>query len=142
MKNGRGTEKPEQVLTVISRAVPRKTMIMFNYKTADESKIEFVEIAPASELPNGERLFVEIEGKPLVIFNMAGQFFSIGDVCSHDDGPVGEGDIEGDNIVCPRHGAEFDIRTGKAVQLPAVVDIPAYPVRVVDGMIQVGIPKE
>ena len=46
------------------------------------------------------------------------------------------------NIVCPRHGGEFDVRTGKAVQLPAVVDIPAYPVRVVDEMIQVGIPKE
>jgi 3-phenylpropionate/trans-cinnamate dioxygenase ferredoxin component len=115
---------------------------MFNYTTIDESKIEWVEIAPVEELPNGERLFVEIEGKPLVIFNIAGQFFSIGDVCSHDDGPVGEGDIEGDNIVCPRHGAEFDIRTGKAVQLPAVVDIPAYPVRVVDGIIQVGVPKD
>ena len=115
---------------------------MFNYKTIDESKIEFVEIAPVSELPNGERLFVEIEGKPLVIFNIAGQFFSIGDVCSHDDGPVGEGDIEGDNIVCPRHGAEFDIRTGKAVQLPAVVDIPAYPVQIRDGIIFLGIPKD
>ena len=115
---------------------------MFNYTTIDESKIEFVEIAPVDELPNGERLFVEIEGKPLVIFNIAGQFFSIGDVCSHDDGPVGEGDIESYNITCPRHGAEFDIRTGKVVSMPAVVDIPAYPVRVVDGMIQVGIPKE
>lgn len=115
---------------------------MFNYKTLDESKIEFVEIAPADELPNGERLFVEIEGKPLVIFNIAGQFFSIGDVCSHDDGPVGEGDIEGYNITCPRHGAEFDVRTGQVVSMPAVVDIPAYPVRVVDGMIQVGIPKD
>ena len=115
---------------------------MFNYKTIDESKIEFVEIAPADELPNGERLFVEIESKPLVIFNIAGQFFSIGDVCSHDDGPVGEGDIEGFNITCPRHGAEFDVRTGQVVSMPAVVDIPAYPVRVVDGMIQVGIPKD
>jgi 3-phenylpropionate/trans-cinnamate dioxygenase ferredoxin subunit len=104
--------------------------------------VEFDDIAPADELPNGERLFVDIEGKPLVIFNIAGQFFSIGDICSHDDGPVGEGDIEGNNIVCPRHGGEFEIRTGKAVQLPAVVDIPAYPVKVVDGMIQVGIPKE
>lgn len=115
---------------------------MFNYTTIDESKIEFVEIVPASDLPNGERLFVEIEGKPLVIFNIASQFFSIGDVCSHDDGPVGEGDIEGYNITCPRHGAEFDIRTGKVMSMPAVVDIPAYPVKVVDGMIQVGIPKE
>ena len=115
---------------------------MFNYTTLDASKAEFLEIAPASELPNGERLFVELEGKSLVIFNIAGQFFAIGDICSHDDGPVGEGDVEGFNIVCPRHGGEFDVRTGQAVQMPAVVDIPAYPVRVVDGMIQVGIPKE
>ena len=115
---------------------------MFDYKKIEESKIEYVEIVPASELPNGERLFFEIEGKPIVIFNIAGQLFSIGDICSHDDGPVGEGDIEGFNITCPRHGGEFDLQTGKAVQLPAVVDIPAYPVRVVDGMIQVGIPRE
>jgi len=115
---------------------------MFNYTKTEETNVEYVDIAPASELPNGERLFVEIEDKPIVIFNIAGQFFSIGDVCSHDDGPVGEGDIEGYNITCPRHGAEFDVRSGRAVQLPAVVDIPAYPVRVVDGMIQLGLPKE
>jgi len=114
---------------------------MFNY-TPQTENVEFVEIAPASELPNGERLFVELEGKSIVIFNIAGQFFSIADVCSHDDGPVGEGDIERYTITCPRHGAEFDIRSGKVLQLPAVVDIPAYPVRVVDGMIQVGLPKE
>jgi len=95
----------------------------------------------ASELPPGERLFVEIEGAPIVVFNIAGQFYAIADVCSHNDGPVGEGDL-GYCIVCPRHGAEFDVRTGKAVQLPVVVDIPAYPVKVVGGIIQVGIPKE
>ena len=115
---------------------------MFNYATIDESKIEYVEIAPASELPPGERLFVEIADKPIVIFNIAGQFFSIADVCSHDDGPVGEGDLEGYNITCPRHGAEFDVRTGKVMQMPAVIDIPAYPVKVVDGMIHLGIPRE
>jgi len=115
---------------------------MFNYTQVAESKIEYLEIAPASELPSGERLFVEIAGKPIVIFNIAGQFFSIADVCSHDDGPVGEGDLEGYNITCPRHGAEFDVRTGQVMSMPAVVDIPAYPVRVVDGMIQLGIPNE
>ena len=115
---------------------------MFNYTQLDESKIEYVEIAPASELPNGERMFVEIEGKPIVIFNVAGQYFSIADVCSHDEGPVGEGDLEGYNITCPRHGAQFDVRTCGVTQMPAVVDIPAYPVRVVDGTIQLGIPKE
>jgi 3-phenylpropionate/trans-cinnamate dioxygenase ferredoxin subunit len=115
---------------------------MFNYTKVDDSKVEFIEIAPVAELPNAERLFVELEGRSLVIFNIAEQFFAIGDICSHDDGPVGEGDLEGYNIVCPRHGAEFDVRTGQAVQMPAVVDIPAYPVKVVDGMIQVGIPRE
>jgi 3-phenylpropionate/trans-cinnamate dioxygenase ferredoxin subunit len=115
---------------------------MFNYTSQPSENLDFVEIAPASELPNGERLFVDVGDKTLVIFNIAGQFFAIGDICSHDDGPVGDGDIEGYNIVCPRHGAEFDIRSGKVMQMPAVVDIPAYPVRVVEGMIQLGIPKE
>ncbi len=118
------------------------TCPMFNYTSFDESKIEFVEIAPASELPNGERLFVDLGDKPIVIFNIAGQYFAIGDVCTHDDGPLGDGVIEGDNIVCPRHGAEFDVRTGKAMAMPAVIDIPAYPVKVVDGTIFIGMPKE
>lgn len=115
---------------------------MYNYTQVDESKVEYVEIAPAGELPSGERLFVEIEDKPIVIFNIAGKYFAIADVCSHDDGPVGEGTLDSYTITCPRHGAQFDVQTGKVIQMPAVVDIPAYPVRVVDGMIQLGIPRE
>ncbi len=114
---------------------------MFNYLEKPVESLDFIEIAPASELPSGERLFVDIADKPVVIFNIAGQLFAIGDVCSHDDGPLGDGTIEGNNIVCPRHGAEFDLRNGKAMQMPAVIDIPAYPVRIVDGNIQIGIPK-
>jgi 3-phenylpropionate/trans-cinnamate dioxygenase ferredoxin subunit len=115
---------------------------MLNYIMMDPKQLSFVEIASETDLPNGERLFVEIEGLPIVIFNIAGQLFAIGDVCSHDNGPLGDGLLDGNLIVCPRHGAEFDIRTGKAVTLPAVVDIPAYPVLVVDGKIEIGIPKE
>lgn len=113
---------------------------MFNY-TQQTENIEFLEIAPASELPNGERLFVEVEGKSIVIFNIADQLFAIGDICTHDDGPLGDGDLEGYNIVCPRHGAEFDVRTGRVMQMPAVVDIPAYPVKVEEGMIHLGLPR-
>ena len=105
---------------------------MYNYATLGESELEYVDIGPSSELPPGERLFVDIGGKPVVIFNIAGQLFSIADVCSHDDGPVGEGSLDGYRITCPRHGAQFDIRTGKVLQMPAVVDIPAYPVKVVE----------
>lgn len=115
---------------------------MFNYTQVEDSKVEFLEIAPASDLPPSERLFIEVEGKSIVIFNIAGQFFAIADICTHDDGPLGDGDIEGYNIVCPRHGGEFDVRTGKAVQLPVVIDVPAYPVKVVDDTIMVGLPKE
>jgi 3-phenylpropionate/trans-cinnamate dioxygenase ferredoxin component len=114
---------------------------MFNYTTFDETQVDFIEIAPASELPSGERLFVNLGDKPIVIFNIAEKFFALGDICTHDDGPLGDGMLEGHNIVCPRHGGEFDIRDGKAVQMPAVVDIPAYPVRVLSGMLQVGLPK-
>lgn len=115
---------------------------MFNYTQYEEDKLDYVEIAPVDELPDGERLFVDIGDTPVVVFNLAGQHFAIGDLCTHDDGPLGDGEVEGFNVVCPRHGAEFDMRTGKAVSMPAVVDIPAYPVRVVDGMIEVGVPKE
>lgn len=115
---------------------------MFNYTQAELEKVEFVEIAPASELPADERMFVTIEDKPIVIFNIAGNLYAIGDVCTHDKGPLGDGEIEGCDIICPRHGARFDIRTGKTMGLPAVVDIPAYPVRVRDGMIEIGIPRD
>jgi 3-phenylpropionate/trans-cinnamate dioxygenase ferredoxin subunit len=115
---------------------------MFNYTQVDGSKVEYIEVAPLGELPNGERLFVEIADRPIVIFNIAGRLFAVGDVCTHDNGPLGDGDLEDHEIVCPRHGAKFDIRSGRATQLPAVVDIPAYPVQVRAGIIFVGIPKE
>lgn len=108
----------------------------------DETRFEFYPIAAADELPNGERIFVEIDGLPIVVFNIAGRFFAIGDVCTHDDGPLGEGELEGYQIICPRHGARFDVRNGKALALPAVVDTPSYPVRVVDGQIEIGVPIE
>jgi 3-phenylpropionate/trans-cinnamate dioxygenase ferredoxin component len=115
--------------------------LMFNYSTLDLSQVEFLEIAPADQLPEGERIFLEVEGKSIVLFNLAGTFFAIGDVCSHDNGPVGDGEIEETEIICPRHGGRFDIRTGKATSLPAFRDIPSYPVRVVQGMIVIGLPK-
>jgi 3-phenylpropionate/trans-cinnamate dioxygenase ferredoxin subunit len=114
---------------------------MYNYTTLDESQVEYLNVAPASELASGGRLFVDIDGKPIVIFNIAGQLYSIADVCSHDDGPVGEGNLEEYTITCPRHGAQFDVRSGKVLRMPAVVDISAYPVRFEAGMIQVGMPR-
>ncbi len=115
---------------------------MYNYKKLDENQVEYVAVAPVDDLPSGERLFVEIDEQPIVVFNIAGGYFAIADVCSHDDGPVGDGELSGYEIQCPRHGALFDVRNGQVLSLPAIVDIPAYPVRVVEGQIEIGIPLE
>lgn len=115
---------------------------MHNYTMLDESKCTYVEIAPVGELPNGERIFVSIGDKDIVIFNLNGSLYAIADVCSHDDGPLGDGEIIGTEVACPRHGARFDMETGKALSLPAVEDIPAYPVRVIDEKIEIGLPVE
>jgi 3-phenylpropionate/trans-cinnamate dioxygenase ferredoxin component len=112
------------------------------YSLIDKPGITLVyhPICKVDELPDGERLFIEIAHEPIVIFNLAGKVFAIGDVCSHDGGPVGDGEIVDHKIICPRHGAKFDIFTGKAVGLPAVEDIPAYPIRINAGQIEIGVP--
>lgn len=113
---------------------------MLNYTKIAPEQCEFIEIASEDEIQNGERLHIEIDGQPLVLFNIAGEFFAIADLCSHDDGPLGDGELENMDIICPRHGARFDVRSGKALTLPAVVDIPAYPVRVRDSKVEIGLP--
>ncbi len=115
---------------------------MYNYKIFEDDKLEYITVASIEEINEGGRLFVEIDEQPIVIIKMNGEYFAIADVCSHDDGPVGEGNIEGHEIICPRHGARFDIRTGKVLALPAFVDIPAYPIRINGDQIEIGIPVE
>lgn len=113
---------------------------MVQYTNQDPDKCEFITVGAEDDLPNGQRMFVEIDGTPIVVFNIAGNYYAIADICSHDDGPLGDGNLENYQITCPRHGARFDVKTGKALSLPAIVSIPAYPVRVEDQQIQVGIP--
>lgn len=113
---------------------------MFNYRLPQTTELEYVTVATVAELGPGQRKLVDVDGEPVAVFNIAGRYFAIADLCSHDDGPVGEGELLGDEIECPRHGARFSLETGKALSLPAVVDIPAYPVRVVGQDVQVGLP--
>lgn len=108
-----------------------------------QTAFKFYAIAPVSEVPEGERLFFELEGQPIVLFSSNDGFYATGDVCSHDGGDIGQGELDGFEIICPRHGARFDIRTGRVLQLPAVKDIPHYPVRVTEnGLLEVGIPTK
>jgi 3-phenylpropionate/trans-cinnamate dioxygenase ferredoxin subunit len=108
----------------------------------DLGTYQFFAVASVDDLKPGERLFIEIGDKPVVLLNVAGTLYALGDVCTHDGGPLGDGEIEGFDIICPRHGARFDIRSGEVLSLPAVVDAPAYPVRIIDGQIEIGIPGE
>jgi 3-phenylpropionate/trans-cinnamate dioxygenase ferredoxin subunit len=108
----------------------------------DDKDIEYFQIIPVSDLPIGERIFVEIDGNPIMIINQDGKVFAISDFCSHDHGPLGDGEVSGDVIICPRHGARFNLLTGKALSLPAIVDIPVYPLRVRNKYIEVGMLKD
>lgn len=109
-------------------------------ETDEVTQYEYVRIAEISELPVGERLFVEVDSIPVVVINLAGHLYAIGDICTHDGGPLGDGEIDGCQIICPRHGARFDLRNGKALTLPAVEDTPAFPVRTQGGWIELGVP--
>ncbi|MFN2145823.1 MAG: non-heme iron oxygenase ferredoxin subunit [Anaerolineales bacterium] len=117
--------------------------MVLNYNENNSVDLEYVVVAEEGTLPNGGRIFVEIDALSIVVFNIAGKYYAIEDICSHDDGPLGDGEFEDEfEVSCPRHGARFDVRNGHALSLPAVEDIPAYPVRVVDGKIEVGVPAE
>jgi len=115
---------------------------MYNYIQLDPAELEYVPIADMNDLPPGERLYVAIDEAQIIIFNLAGILYAIGNVCSHDGNVLDDAPVEDLEVVCPRHGAHFDVRNGKAVALPAVIDIPAYPVRIHEGQIEVGVPKQ
>jgi len=102
-----------------------------------------VRVCPLSDLPPGTvRVFAAAPDLPIGVFNAGGELYAIEDRCSHDDGALCEGDWDPDEcvVVCPRHGANFDIRTGRALTLPAYIPVDTYPVKVVDGDVVVELP--
>ena len=113
---------------------------MAYYDKVDPATADYVAVATTAEIPNGARKLLEVDGRAIAVFNIAGTYYCIADVCSHDDGPVAEGELAGSEIECPRHGARFDVRTGRVLSFPAIIDIPAYPVRIEAGDVLVGLP--
>ena len=98
-----------------------------------------VEVCPLEELAPGSMKLVHAGSVMLGVFNIEGELYAIEDRCSHDDGPLVEGDWEADEavVICPRHGARFDIRTGRALTLPAYLPVETFPVRVEAGIVKV-----
>lgn len=91
---------------------------------------DFVAVAKANEIEEGVVRVVRVGDMPIGVTKVEGELFAFADVCTHDGGPVAEGELDDHIIECPRHGAKFDIRSGKVKQLPAVVPIPVYAVKV------------
>jgi 3-phenylpropionate/trans-cinnamate dioxygenase ferredoxin subunit len=99
---------------------------------------ELIDICPLSELPPGTRRIVEWEDLEIGVFNCGGELLAIEDRCSHDNGPLAEGDFDQATctVECPRHGSAFDLRTGKPRTLPAYVPVDTFDVLVEDDMIR------
>ena len=97
-----------------------------------------LDVCPLDELPPGEVKIVSAGDLAIGVYNAGGQLYAIEDRCSHDDGPLAEGDWDPETYVaiCPRHGANFDIKSGRALTLPAFEPVEVFPVRVVDGVIK------
>jgi 3-phenylpropionate/trans-cinnamate dioxygenase ferredoxin subunit len=104
---------------------------------------EWKNVARAADIGPGQARLVEADGAMIALVNLGGEYVAIGDACTHDGAPLlGSGIdardlIEGDRISCPRHGAQFCLRTGTALAPPAWEPVPTYPVRVRDGVVQV-----
>ena len=98
-------------------------------------------MGPLEELPPGSVKIVVTGSISVGVYNCGGELFAIEDRCSHDDGPLAEGDWEPDEcvVICPRHGSRFDLRTGRPLSLPAFEPVDTFPVRVVDGIVRVDV---
>ena len=98
---------------------------------------KFVTVAKVNEIASGTVKVVYVDDSPVGIAHVDGQFYAFADVCTHDDGPVAEGPLVGCTIECPRHGGQFDIRTGAVLRLPAVIPIPVYDLEIEGDAIKV-----
>jgi 3-phenylpropionate/trans-cinnamate dioxygenase ferredoxin component len=98
---------------------------------------DWVSVAKMGDLAPGSHRVVDVDGASVAVFNVGGEYYAIEDVCTHDGGQLTGGIVEGDQVVCPRHGARFSIKTGDALTAPAYEPTAKFPVRVENGVIQV-----
>jgi 3-phenylpropionate/trans-cinnamate dioxygenase ferredoxin subunit len=101
-----------------------------------------IDVGPADELPSNSVKIVNAGSITIGVYNLNGEFFALEDRCSHDDGPLCEGDFDPETgcAICPRHGANIDIRSGVPRTLPATQPVDTFPVRVEDGTVKVEVP--
>lgn len=101
----------------------------------------FVKVGRVSDVPDGRPEIFDVDDRKIAVYRLDGAYFAIEDLCTHDGGPLAEGEVEDDVVVCPRHGARFSIRTGAALSFPAVTPVDTFPVRVDGEELWVGLPE-
>lgn len=97
-------------------------------------------VAETKDLQPGTAKLVEVAGKKIALFNVKGQFYALDDTCTHKGGPLSEGSIEDESVICPWHGASFEIKTGKVLNPPAPSGVACYKVQVEGSDIQIELP--
>ncbi|CAG9171085.1 Naphthalene 1,2-dioxygenase/salicylate 5-hydroxylase systems, ferredoxin component [Cupriavidus laharis] len=98
---------------------------------------EWIDVARADEFAPGTCRSVDVDGVQVAVFNVGGNYYAIEDLCSHEAEPLCGGDVEDQEVVCPRHGSHFSLLTGEALSPPAYEPVATFPVRVEDGKVQV-----
>jgi 3-phenylpropionate/trans-cinnamate dioxygenase ferredoxin subunit len=91
---------------------------------------DFVKVADVSELPSPGKKIVEVDDHIVVLLRVEDKFYCLDDVCTHDGGTLGDGQLCGHELACPRHGAKFDVRNGKALTMPATEDTLSHEVKI------------
>ena len=89
---------------------------------------KLIKIAAVSDVPPGQAAAVTVEGRRIALFNVEGTYYAVGDTCTHRGGPLSKGAVQGTQVTCPWHGADFDLKTGAALGPPAQQGIPSYKV--------------
>jgi 3-phenylpropionate/trans-cinnamate dioxygenase ferredoxin subunit len=103
---------------------------------------DFIKVANVADIPDPGKQTLEVDDNLVVLLHIDGQFYCIDDVCTHDGGPLGEGELCDHAIACPRHGAKFDVRTGKAVTMPATEATLVHEVKIEGNAVYVRINED
>lgn len=99
----------------------------------------YVHAANPGEIAPGGKKLLDVAGRAVALFHVDGAYYAIDDVCTHDGGPLAEGELLGCEVMCPRHGARFDVRTGKALCMPAFESVSTHEVRVDEDGIHIAV---
>jgi nitrite reductase/ring-hydroxylating ferredoxin subunit len=102
---------------------------------------DFVRVAATDDIPVGRIKLVDVHGERIAVANVDGSFFAFSDACTHDEGPLSDGDLEGEIVTCPWHFSRFNVRTGEIVESPAEEVVQTYEVKVEGDEVYVGAPK-